>query len=88
MQLALVDGNATPGAVLYAHTVLGAALLGRSVFNIVGNGMTICYDPALAVNDYLLGGHWNLLTGGWLAPAPVPLPPAARLLAAPVAQMR
>lgn len=79
--LQLADANAEPGGALYARGVIGATIFRNTVMNVVGNGFSIYYDPTLAANDYLLGRHWFLLDGGFLAPAQVPLPPAIGLFA-------
>lgn len=69
--LTLGDGNATPGAALYATRVLLEGGLGQ-VASIAGNGASIYYDPTDALNAPLLsgapGGVYALSGGGVLAP--------------------
>ncbi len=69
--LTLGDGNATPGAALYATRVILEGGLGQ-VASITGNGASIYYDPTDAANAGLLagapGGVYPLAGGGVLAP--------------------
>jgi len=42
---------------------------GSTIVNIVGNGHTVTYDPALSANSGLNGGTYTLVNGGTLKPA-------------------
>ncbi len=85
-QISLVDGNAgNSGSAFYAALLLGAILDGGMVANIDGNGCNLYYDPLLGGNQYLGGGTYALLDGGFLAPVSAtltqtPLPPTVWML--------
>jgi len=87
-QLELVDGNATPGAALYAGEVTGAALSGSNVTNVSGaDGVNVYYRSDLPGNAYLGGAVYDFGGNGQLLPivaAPVPAasPTATAVLAA------
>lgn len=77
-QLELFDGNATPGAALYAGEVTGAALSGSNVTNISGaDGVNVYYQPDLPGNAYLGGAVYDFGGSGQLRPIAAPPVPAA-----------
>ena len=69
--LSLVDGNGILGGALYVTTLrLDGGL--EQISRIMGNGLSIYYDPADAGNAYLGGGTYALAGGGVVAPVPEP----------------
>jgi len=79
--LSLYDGNDTKGGAQYLGALLGAELSDGEVTNIFGNALNIYYLASLPENAYLGGLTSDLQNGGKLAPAVVPVPPSAFLLA-------
>ncbi len=86
--ITLVDGNGdNSSTAFYVGLLLGATIEGGKATNIDGNGFNLYYDPFLTGNQYLGGGTFALLDGGFLAPimesAPLtqtPLPPTVWML--------
>ena len=56
---------------LYVHQLLLAGGI-PEISQIMGNGMSIYYDPSSPDNAYLDGGTYSLSGGGVIAPVPEP----------------
>jgi len=76
----MANGGAAGVEVLYVAGLVGAVVSGNHVTNIHGfAGLTIYYDPRLAVNAYLQGLNYFLADGGQLV-ANVPEPASLAIL--------
>ena len=65
--LVLDDADRTPGGALYVGAfVLDGGI--AQVASIMGNGMSVYYDPAVGANAYLGGNTYMLAGGGELSP--------------------
>jgi hypothetical protein len=69
--LTLADGDAAPGGALYVTLLDLDGGLGQ-IASLVGNGMSLYYDPSDAGNAYLDGQRYSLAGGGVVAPVPEP----------------
>jgi len=76
----MANGGAAGVEVLYVAGLVGAVVSGNHIANIHGfAGLTIYYDPRLAVNAYLQGLNYFLADGGELV-ANVPEPASIAIL--------
>jgi len=67
--LVLLDGDTAVGGALYTRDLrLGGGL--AQIASIIGNGLSLYYDPLRAANAYLGGQTYALSGGGSLAPVP------------------
>ncbi len=81
--LSLLNERSSGAAALYVGDVLGADLFANNVFNIIGDGLNIYYDPFLTANAYLNDQTYQLADGGQLiadSSQPMPEPWSLALL--------
>lgn len=77
--LILQDANVTPGGAVYVRELALDGGVGQAN-SIIGNGLSVFYDPTAPFNAYLGGQSYPLIGGGVLGPINVPEPASLSLL--------